>query len=525
MSFLPSTENPDHALNEGDRRWVRRNRRINVFLTLGALGLWGGTFFEPWPVSPWRMGFDLGGLMAALALIWSGMPRRSADAAMFASRAFRFWAVLWCALFLPLLALLAIGDDPAVPGAVKTLLVFGVLGRWACRRFNRGMRTLLPRAALAFITIVVVLLGFEGAIAVFPILDDKVEAYRREQLLISLHLLDLDPMDTILIEDPILGAKYRPNLTGFWQSDQWGFPNDNLDLSRPYDVVVVGDSFVAEIWPSYLRNRTGWRIANLGVGGYSPPQYTEVVRRYALLLKPKFILYCLYANDAIESYSFQHWRQSGLSWFAFRGETRHNLSAAETWKLRAHCQIVRWSSIYILIQYSRHVLDENSMAEVVRPLRYSTDRIEIGFRREILTKDSNLASEVVQQGLEVIRNSLGEAAELCSEADVELIFLLMPPKELVYYEALEKVKGPDDPIDNLPAFYRKLEAMCEELGVETHDLTERFRAEATVAEEVLYLDGDIHWNQAGSRVMAKVAAEILSGRGIGTPSSTTDEIP
>ena len=61
-----------------------------------------------------------------------------------------------------------------------------------------------------------------------------------------------------------------------------------------------------------LETISGLKVANLGVAGYGPFQYLEVLKRYALPLKPKYAFFVFYAgNDIDDMRSYRTWETEG----------------------------------------------------------------------------------------------------------------------------------------------------------------------------------------------------------------------
>jgi hypothetical protein len=84
--------------------------------------------------------------------------------------------------------------------------------------------------------------------------------------------------------------------------DRHGFRNE-VDLDAA-DVAVIGDSFIEametpndQILPSALARLTGGTVANLGLSAYGPQQQLIVLKRYALPLRPKVIVWMFYEGN------------------------------------------------------------------------------------------------------------------------------------------------------------------------------------------------------------------------------------
>lgn len=85
-------------------------------------------------------------------------------------------------------------------------------------------------------------------------------------------------------------------------SDKNGFRN--LSVDAQYDIIAVGDSFVAgsnvddaQTWSALLSQRIGRPIYNLGVGGSGPPTYLANFAQFGLPLKPRVALFMIYEGN------------------------------------------------------------------------------------------------------------------------------------------------------------------------------------------------------------------------------------
>lgn len=85
-------------------------------------------------------------------------------------------------------------------------------------------------------------------------------------------------------------------------SDKNGFRN--LSVDAQYDIIAVGDSFVAgsnvddtQAWPALLSRSIGKPVYNLGVGGSGPPTYLANFARFGLPIKPRLALFMIYEGN------------------------------------------------------------------------------------------------------------------------------------------------------------------------------------------------------------------------------------
>ncbi|MEZ5436162.1 MAG: hypothetical protein R3E67_06415 [Pseudomonadales bacterium] len=105
-------------------------------------------------------------------------------------------------------------------------------------------------------------------------------------------------------------------------SDSRGYRNtDNL---QQYDVVAVGDSFVAgshvsdeQAWVALLRKSTGQTIYNTGVSGTNPLTYLNNFITVGRAFKPKTVLLMLYEGN-----DFRNATAANTYWHATTGLSR-----------------------------------------------------------------------------------------------------------------------------------------------------------------------------------------------------------
>jgi hypothetical protein len=129
--------------------------------------------------------------------------------------------------------------------------------------------------------------------------------------------LVLNPADYLSVttlRDPVLGMTIAPGSPGF---DRWGFRNP--DVPQRVDVLALGDSHtfgntakMDEAWPSVVQRQTGLTVYNMGLGGYGPNQYYQLLTTRGLSLHPKRVVLGLYMGDDFENafsttYGLDHW--------------------------------------------------------------------------------------------------------------------------------------------------------------------------------------------------------------------------
>ena len=101
------------------------------------------------------------------------------------------------------------------------------------------------------------------------------------------------------------------NESGDWvtyQSDRYGFNNSDQIWDENPDGVIVGDSFVHgacvprdQNISSHLNNLGQLRFLNLGVNGAGPYRMLAVLKEYAALLQPKFIIWMFFEGNDLQN--------------------------------------------------------------------------------------------------------------------------------------------------------------------------------------------------------------------------------
>jgi len=441
---------------------------------------------------------------------------------------FGFWFSIWVLLIISEFCVYWVTGDTDFRNLGFAFVACGACVWWAIAYFARYLSRPMTNLALACTAALLALLVGELFLALFPIVSNRIETLREQKTKLyqfeRISHWGREWYQSILTTDPQLGYKQRPNFVTTRirptdhakfeiRTDAWGFFNPDCDSSEPYDVACVGDSFAAVPWSAILQDKTGLRVASFGVPAYSPPQYTIVVRRYAVKLKPKVLLYCLYVNDAVESVGYEEWKKSGMDWFTFKGAAWFGFRSPHTGRLLVKEYLLRVSRIYTLLDFATFRPTDELMPITAHPISYKTEKLNIVFDRASFTVLTDMKSDVVKRGINIIRDNLEQASGFCQESNVRMIVLLLPPKELVHYAALKERAKPDDPIENLPEFYRVLRKTCEGLHLECYDLTDRFADEAARTEKAFYRDVDIHWDDDGLNLMAEIVADILAASG------------
>ncbi|WHZ22761.1 MAG: hypothetical protein OJF47_001873 [Nitrospira sp.] len=283
--------------------------------------------------------------------------------------------------------------------------------------------------------------------------------------------------------------------------DHNGFRNDE-DMDRA-DVVVIGDSYVegamlpsSDLLTAALAERLGTVVANLGVNGYGPEQELVVLKRYALSLQPKAIVWVFFeGNDLSQVHSEEDETEDSFSdtgapqddyWI--RSLTRNLLFAAK--KVIQGCVPNR-----TLFQFRGEFQEADGQ------------RTELFFVEEPWP-----ARRQGHDPLERVRTILTEAYELTRLRGIQFVVAYAPTSYRVHH-GLKNFEPSTPQMKKLPvsSLLDEFEQMLESISpdIEFVDLTLPLR-EAAAAGILTYLSDDTHWTSDGQRIAGQALHQHLT---------------
>jgi len=284
--------------------------------------------------------------------------------------------------------------------------------------------------------------------------------------------------------------------------DKNGFRNDQ-DLTNA-EIAVVGDSYVeSQMIPGSMLATTRLAgimlttVANLGQSGYGPQQELAVLKRYALPLRPKYVVWVFYeGNDLLDVQEYagmvsllsSRLNSMGIVWD--RSFTKNSLS----WLTHAVQECVPPPKI---------------------PAVPATLVDDQGREQRVYVKGRSSSSSPTKQDLDALKTSVAaieEAHQLLQEQGTRLIVVLAPTAFRVYHDVARFEHGggnttPPWVLDDLPDRLRKMIfEIAPDIGY--LDLTSALKA-AAKEHKLVFLSDDTHWSSEGHRVVAETLAEAL----------------
>ncbi|MGH7819519.1 MAG: alginate O-acetyltransferase AlgX-related protein, partial [Candidatus Binatia bacterium] len=275
-----------------------------------------------------------------------------------------------------------------------------------------------------------------------------------------------------------------------------GFRNDR-DYARA-DVAAIGDSFVeAALVPleetvvKRLERSLGRPTVNLGQAAYGLRQELAVLRRYALPLRPKEILWFFFDGNDLRDVDGYEWARAHLA----------ELTVARPLSTRLFTRNALLAAVMLAERRQREPFGEaRRHAGLFRRPDGTVERMYL---------DRRLPSPTEKQW-RVLTETLMEARELSERAGARMTVVYITRKSRIYRDLVEIEPGSmlaEWEMNDLPDALSK---WCASAGIGYIDTIAPLRAAAERGEEI-YLPDDVHWSSRGHEIAAEA---ILRGSGL-----------
>ncbi len=287
-------------------------------------------------------------------------------------------------------------------------------------------------------------------------------------------------------------------------TDAWGFRNRN-DQERT-DVVLLGDSFVEGAYVSdeetaaeQLEGISGRSVRNLGRSGYGTLQELEVLRLYALPLRPRAVAWFFYeGNDLYDDETYEN----AIAYLRQHGD----YASARRWGMDLHAfpEASLSRNAFLLL---RRALDP--LVPVSAP-SFGLFRDPGGAVVKLyFYRDAALSFDAYEeQRFARAKEALLRGAALLREKDITLRLVFVPSKFRVYGSLCEFPECSPCGAWHLWDLEARFEAFCSRDGLPLLDLTEPMRT-AAARGQILYAPEDSHWNARGHHFVAELLSTAL----------------
>jgi hypothetical protein len=347
--------------------------------------------------------------------------------------------------------------------------------------------------------------------------------------------LVLNPADYLSVttlRDPILGMTIAPSSPGF---DDWGFRNPAVP--ETVDIVTLGDSHtfgntarMDEAWPSVVQRQTGLTVYNMGLGGYGPNQYYQVLTTRGLTLRPKIVVCGLYMGDDFENafsltYGFDHWSSLRTSrWDKVDGDIWGDAEAPGTFKSLRNW-LSRNSMVYRLVVHGPALnalkgrlqtrLADATADPSVSTFESSDGTVREAFRPIRVAAGLDQSRAEVGEGMRLTFHFLREMNLACRKSGCTFAVVIIPTKETVFAQYLQSAPQLnlkdrlDAVISNEEIATSALEDVLKEAGIPYVKALPALRQNIG---QKLYYPGpaDMHPGPNGYRVIGETVARFVS---------------
>jgi hypothetical protein len=313
-------------------------------------------------------------------------------------------------------------------------------------------------------------------------------------------LFKIRPNYDTIVDHPDYHVRVKTHLN----LDGIGFRGGSL--GGPAWAVAIGDSFTfgvgvehKETWVARLARASGREIVNLAIPAQGPAQYTRVLKRYGLGLRPKVVLYGFYFNDLDATNRFYRMKRNVLP-------------------VRRYLR--QYSVLYNLITESRAATADARVpaagdgAEQISgraPVRQAApappDDGAAQIRRTLERQNRNF-----ERRWRLTVKEIDDAIYASQGAGVELIMLYLPSRWEIHWEAIKARNQLPDGLD-IDRLRRTVVEYCGARRIAFLDLTPVLKEEARKGAK-LYFPNDGHWNKEGNRIVAEALQKFFSAGGL-----------
>jgi lysophospholipase L1-like esterase len=348
------------------------------------------------------------------------------------------------------------------------------------------------------LSVLFAVLLLEGVLRLFPTLM-PVTAQQRVAFLTSTG-------SPKTLADPYLGYRYPPFLRTEQVSrdfsytiklDEHGFRNPSPWPDHA-DIVVAGDSMAFgygvaknQAWPTLLEDALpGHRVITLGMPGAVPRQYTRYFERFGVPLRPKVLVYVIFAgNDIREAPVFDRWLAAGSP------------GNYDTWRYFQGKPPVPGQSI---LEHSYLALALGGLRKSIKA-RFSAMTIHLSDGGKLRLAPGQYQSTIKidnpgESGFDSVVSATRDAKALADAIGCHIVVVFVPVAERVYL--------PQQGVD-FPRLSQRLEdTLKRDPGMAVFNLGGPFIDLATKGR-TLYFEVDGHPNVLGNKVIADALAQYL----------------
>jgi hypothetical protein len=315
---------------------------------------------------------------------------------------------------------------------------------------------------------------------------------------------------------PLYGVPVRPMTYGPVSMDDEGFTNASPTTS--VDIVILGDSFIEfqltddDGFGKRLAKQSGLTVRELGVAGYGPFQYVELLKRHGLKHTPKYALFCFFeGNDLGDIRQYLKWKAGG-NYQRFSVISKPFLEryfvalTSSAGFLRENISVPMRSALNSVFSPPAHIHPD------IVVLRLGTDehRVRLFYRNDRRSTHEITRSSEWQE----LTRLLAEFKAVAMANKIVPVVLHIPTATHIYAEHSTVDSGArwrkvrSQQIAARANLEQAMIGLTKDLGIPLIDLCPVFSA-AAESGKLLYYPFDTHWNSDGRQLAAEWSAKVL----------------
>lgn len=312
----------------------------------------------------------------------------------------------------------------------------------------------------------------------------------------------------------------------------------NVNMQSQYDILAVGDSFVAgsnvsdeQCWSALLAKATNHSVYNLGVGGSGPPTYMSNYVYFGLNFKPRVALFMIYeGNDFKEDVVINDPKPPTLPQRIAQHieDAMHSSPVTLGLKRLSHDVFEKLGSTKPVPKYKEKL----GFMPIALRSGDTTHYYSFEPKRAIYLNYSvaefstspewQATAKILQQIISISREHNIKPAFIYAPSAPHVVLPLVkddiPAEQLRYFSTFKQKHLPpaeqfkQQLFENLDSEQKVVLDFCETQGIDCIALTDALRS-ATAAGRQTYFSYDQHWTPDGHMIAASAIEQFLREKG------------
>ncbi|MFQ5612116.1 MAG: hypothetical protein ACE5H9_08280 [Anaerolineae bacterium] len=287
---------------------------------------------------------------------------------------------------------------------------------------------------------------------------------------------------------------------------------DVLPPQKPF-ALVLGDSYgfgvgvrQEEVWMERLERETGLPFINLSQVGASSLQEARIYSRDGRRLPVEVVIWMFFQNDMKENLRFAQWLDPAADIVQAARQPVQSCASLP------HRALKKYSLTYELLIYWARYCQYSAIPPT--PV-YRDEDLSLTFCLDHDICDPEVQARMLSDGWPLTRQAVYDTLALVRQGGAELVIVIVPSKEQVYFRQFQAVASlpPGYDIDDVDQLVAPMRALCAGERLPCIDLTPAFREAANTGPQ-LYFPVDIHWNAQGQALVARVVGDYLRQAGL-----------